>query len=219
MSHSRIRKQIQAFRIKPRFSILLVVSVPAPAHLKAAIKSVCAQFYPHWQLSWIIADESLPEETRHIIQRAGRDRRIEIRGRSKRIEVAGALNEALALSEGEFVLTLGSEDKLAPTALYLVTHAINDHPEARLIYSDEDTLDSAGYRTEPQFKPDWNWPLLLGQDFVSQLTVFRYDLVKSLDFRAGFGGAHVYDLLLRFAEKLSHSKSIIFLTFSIIADQ
>jgi glycosyltransferase involved in cell wall biosynthesis len=166
-----------------------------------AIKSVCAQLYPHWKL-WIIADESLPEETGHIIQRAERDRRIEVR-RSKGVEVADALNEALSLTEGEFVLTLGSEDKLAPTALYLVTSAINKRHEARLIYSDEDKLDSAGYRTEPHFKPDWNWPLLFGQDFVSQLTVFRADLAKSLGFRPGLGGAHDYDLLLRFAEKLA----------------
>jgi GT2 family glycosyltransferase len=63
-------------------------------------------------------------------------------------------------------------------------------------------LDSAGYRIEPHFKSNWNWPLLLGQDFVSQLTVFRADLANSLGFRPGLGGAHDYDLLLRFAEKL-----------------
>jgi GT2 family glycosyltransferase len=198
--YSRIRKQIETYRIKPRFSILMVVSVPASEYLRAAIKSVRVQLYPHWKL-WIIADESLPEKTRHIIERAERDRRIEVR-RRKRAEVADALNEALFLTEGEFVLTLGSEDKLAPTALYLVTSAINNQREAHLIYSDEDMLDSAGYRTEPHFKSDWNWPLLLGQDFVSQLTVFRADLAKSLGFRPGLGGAHDYDLLLRFAEKL-----------------
>ena len=199
--YSRIKKQIKAFGIKPHFSILMVVSVPAPAHLKAAIQSVRAQLYPYWKL-WIIADESLPEETRHIIQRAERDRRIEIRRRSKRTEIADALNDAMALAEGEFVLTLGSEDKLAPTALYLVTHAINNQREVCLIYSDEDKLDSAGFRIEPHFKSDWNWPLLLGRDFVSQLTVFRTDLAKSFGVRDGFGGAHGYDLLLRFAERL-----------------
>jgi GT2 family glycosyltransferase len=198
---SRIRKQIEAHRINPRFSILMVVSVPASDYLKAAIKSVRAQLYPHWKL-WIIADESLPEETRHILERAERDRRIEVRSRNKRTEIADALNETMSLTEGEFVLTLGSEDKLAPTALYLVTGAINNQREARLIYSDEDKLDSSGFRTEPHFKSDWNWPFLLGQDFVSQLTVFRADLAKSFGFRPGFGGAHGYDLLLRFAERL-----------------
>ncbi len=199
--HSRIRKQIEAHKIKPRFSVLMVVALPASEHLKAAIKSVRAQLYPHWKLL-IIADESLPEKTQRIIDQARGDRRIEVRRLSKGGEITEALNEAMALAEGEFVLTLGSEDKLAPTALYLVTHAINNQREVRLIYSDEDKLDSAGFRTEPHFKSDWNWPLLLGQDFVSQLTVFRSDLVRSFGLRNGFGGAHGYDLLLRFTERL-----------------
>ena len=46
----RIRKQIRSFRLKPRFSILLPVSGSTVGHLKEAIESVCAQFYPDWQL-------------------------------------------------------------------------------------------------------------------------------------------------------------------------
>ena len=201
----RIAKQIKALEIRPHFSILMVVSVPAPAHLKAAIRSVRAQLYPYWKL-WIIADESLPEETRHIIQQAECDRRIEIRRPNKRTEIADALNNVMALVEEEFVLTLESEDKLAPTALYLAAYAINNQRGVCLIYSDEDKLDSAGFRTEPHFKSDWNWPLLLGQDFVSQLTVFRTDLAKSLGVRDGFEGARGYDFLLRFAEGLEPSQ-------------
>src|SRR4029434_5994281 len=61
--------------------------------------------------------------------------------------------------------------------------------------------DSTGFRINPHFKPDWNWPLLLGRNYVSNLCVYRADLIKSLDFAAGFEGPHLYDLLLRCAEK------------------
>ena len=47
---SRIRKQIRSFRLKPRFSILLPISGSTVGHLREAIESVRAQFYPDWQL-------------------------------------------------------------------------------------------------------------------------------------------------------------------------
>ena len=33
-------------------------------------------------------------------------------------------------------------------------------PRRCLIYADEDKLDSEGFRTDPHFKPDWNWAAL-----------------------------------------------------------
>ena len=199
----RIRKQIRSFRLKPRFSILLPVSGSTVGHLKEAIESVRAQFYPDWQLL-LVLDAVLPDETRRILNcLAGRDSRIQVRDRSNREGVDSALEEALALSDGDYIFFLGSQDKLAPTALYFVLHAVNDDPEARLIYTDEDTLDSAGFRINPHFKPDWNWQLLLGRNYVSDLCVYRADLIKSLDFSASFEGPHLYDLLLRCAEKIT----------------
>jgi GT2 family glycosyltransferase len=199
---SRIRKQIQTFRLKPRFSILLPLSGAPPSHLTDAIDSVCLQLYPGWQLI-LVPDAPLPDNTRRLLVRlAGRDSRIELRDPVKEGGTAAALNEALTVSGGEFVLLLGSEDKLAPTALYFLAHVINSDPEVCLIYADEDKLDSEGFRADPHFKPDWNWELLLAQDYVSHLAVFRANLLKSLGFRPNFGEACVYDLLLRFSERI-----------------
>jgi O-antigen biosynthesis protein len=178
------------------------VSAPPLCNLSAAIDSLRGQLYRNWKLC-VLTDESLPENIRRRLTRLAKcDCRIELRQRSEPGEIALALNEALALAGGEFVFFLGSEDKLAPTALYRVAEAINHHPGTCLIYSDEDRLDSDGFRINPHFKSDWNWPLLLAQNYVSQLTVFRSDLAKSLGFREGFGGSHEYDLLLRFAEQI-----------------
>lgn len=199
---SRIRKQIQAFRLKPRFSILLPLFHSTAGHLREAIESVRAQFYPNWQLI-LVPEAPLPEKTRRILTRlAKRDSRIEFRDRSEQDGIDGALNDALARSDGEFVFLLGSEDKLAPTALYFVLHVINSDPEAYLIYADEDKLDSEGLRSDPHFKPDWNWELLLAQDYVSHFAVFRADLLRSLGFRSDLGDACAYDLLLRYGERI-----------------
>jgi len=199
----RIRKQIRSIRLKPRFSILLPVSGSTVGHLKEAIESVRAQLYPDWQLL-LVLDAVLPDETRRFLNcLAGRDNRIQVRDRTNREGVDSALEEALVLSDGDYIFFLGSQDKLASTALYFVLQAVNDDPEARLFYSDEDTLDSAGFRINPHFKPDWNWQLLLGRNYVSDLCVYRAGLIKSLDFSASFEDSHLYDLLLRCAEKIT----------------
>lgn len=197
---SRIRKQIRSFRQQPLFSILVTLSDPDPKHLAAALQSVRRQIYPYWELC-IAPSASYPREVRRLLSRYTRlDRRIRLCEGGKGRDVA---NEALVSARGDFVTFVNGNDKLASTALYFVAREINQHPKIRLIYSDEDRLDIQGRRTDPHFKPDWNRTLLLGQDYVSHLSVFRSDLIKSLGFRGNFGGSQHYDLLLRCAEAIS----------------
>ena len=76
--------------------------------------------------------------------------------------------------------------------------AINRHPDADVLYSDEDKLDAQGRRYGAYFKPDWNPELLYGQNFISHLGVYRSSLVRALGgFRLGFEGSQDYDLALR----------------------
>ena len=86
---------------------------------------------------------------------------------------------------------------------------------ARLLYSDEDKIDAGGTLQEPAFKPDWNYRLLLGVNYVCHLTmVDRATLLQAglpakpaapLDtgpLDPEFDGAQDHDLLLRLAEIL-----------------
>src|SRR5207249_2992891 len=83
-------------------------------------------------------------------------------------------------------------------ALALVAAAINSHPAAGLIYSDEDKIDENGQRCRPYFKSDWNPELLLGQNCVSHLGVYRHTVVREVGgFREGLEGSQDYDLTLR----------------------
>ena len=50
-------------------------------------------------------------------------------------------------------------------ALLAVVHELNRHPDADIIYSDEDEIDESGRRYDPYFKPDWNPELFCGQNF------------------------------------------------------
>jgi len=101
------------------------------------------------------------------------------------------------------VALLDHDDELAPNALFEVVQALDRHPEAILIYSDEDKIDEDGRRFEPYFKPDWNPDLFLGQNYLSHLTVYRSERVRAVGgFRVGYEGSQDWDLALRVSETL-----------------
>ena len=77
------------------------------------------------------------------------------------------------------------------------------HPEAGIIYSDEDKIAADGTRSDPFFKGDWNHELFLGQNFINHLGVYRTSLLRETGgFREGFEGSQDYDLALRCIERL-----------------
>ena len=91
----------------------------------------------------------------------------------------------------------------ADHALAFVALEIEQHPDAGLIYSDEDKIDADGVRSNPFFKPDWNPELFLGQNFINHLGVYRTELLREIGgFREGFEGSQDYDLALRCVERL-----------------
>ncbi len=200
----RIRERIDHFQTRPLISVLLPVYNSELKFLRAAIRSVQAQLYPDWELC--IADDAStdPRLWPFLQKQARRDPRIKIMRRRKNGHISATSNNALALATGEYVALLDHDDTLAPTALYLVAEALNQNPDLQLLYSDEDKLDAQGRRADPYFKSDWNPELLLAQNFVSHLGVYRTTLVRSLGgFREGFEGSQDHDLALRCVEKLS----------------
>jgi GT2 family glycosyltransferase len=95
------------------------------------------------------------------------------------------------------------DDVLREHALYEVAAALDRDPSLALIYSDEDKIDLAGVRKEPYFKPDFNYELLLRQNLVSHLGVYRRELVVELGgLRTEFDGSQDWDLALRVAERV-----------------
>jgi GT2 family glycosyltransferase len=98
---------------------------------------------------------------------------------------------------------LDHDDLLSIDALYWVVEAINRHPDAGIIYSDEDKIDEMGNRKEPYFKSEWNRELFLGHNLISHLGVYRMDLVRDINgFRMGYEGAQDYDLAARIVSRI-----------------
>lgn len=188
---------------KPLISILMPVYNPAVDFLELAIASVQRQTYSSWQLC-IANDASTNTVVADVLDRYARaDRRISVIHRTENGHISAASNSALSLARGDFVALLDQDDELAPDALLKVVSAINKNPGSYLIYSDEDKIDERGNRFDPHFKPGWNPELLLGQNYISHLGVYRADRVQDIGgFREGFEGSQDHDLVLRFTSGL-----------------
>src|SRR3954469_3665944 len=196
-----IRAHIAAMTAPPLISILMPVYNPDPGHLSAAIDSVLEQIYPHWELC--IADDAStdPAIAPLLAGYAARDPRIKGVTSPVNGHISAASNLALELATGEFTALLDHDDLLAAHALYMVAAELERHPEADLIYSDEDKIDDAGRRHDPHFKSDWNPELFLSQNMISHLGVYRTELLRSVGgFRTGFEGSQDWDLALRVVE-------------------
>ena len=199
-----IGKHIARMTAPPLISVILpAYATPLPL-LRAAIASVRAQLYPHWELC--IADDGSPGEDvwRELQAQAAQDSRIKIVRRSANGHISAATNSALALATGALVAFLDHDDLLAEHALYMVAAEIEAHPTAELIYSDEDKIDARGLRSQPYFKTDWNPELMAGQNVVNHLAVYRRTAVEAVGgLREGFEGAQDHDLALRVAQGTS----------------
>jgi O-antigen biosynthesis protein len=193
-----IRRHIESLPLRPLISVAMPVYETPPALLREAFDSILAQLYPHWELC--IADDASPSP--HVAEiladYASRDSRFRFIRRETKGGISAAANTALTLAIGELIALMDPEDMLSERALYEVAVEWNRHPDAEIIYSDEDRIDESGRRHNPYFKTDWNPELFLGQNMISHLGVYRRSLIEAVDgFRMGLEGSEDYDLALR----------------------
>jgi glycosyltransferase involved in cell wall biosynthesis len=184
------RVRIEEFTRRPLVSIIMPVCDPDHDVLDCAIRSVRAQLYENWELC-IADDGSKSSRVASVLDRHCReDSRIKLARLEVRSGISGASNAALAMACGEFAAMLDHDDELSPDALFRVVEVVNWRPEADVIYSDEDKIDTGGRRYEPFFKPDWSPDLLLSENYVCHLLVARLELVRAAGgFRSEYDGS------------------------------
>ena len=200
---AQLRACALALPSQPLISVVMPTYNAQGEWLDAAIESVRAQLYTNWQLC--IADDAStdPAARERLRQWSERDPRIQVVYRPVNGHISHASNSALELVRGEWVALMDHDDLLAEDALLRVAQVLADHPETRLIYSDEDKLDEEGRRADPYFKPDWNIDLFYSQNYVSHLGVYHAQLLRDAGgFRPGFEGSQDYDLALRCLERI-----------------
>lgn len=199
----RLRRKVEALAHKPLISVLMPVYNTPARLLQEAIDSVRAQVYENWELC--IADDcSTRKHVRRILEENARsDQRIKVVWRKANGHIAHASNSAFELASGEWVAMMDHDDVLRPNALAEVALELNRHPQAEIVYSDEDKLDAKGNRYDPYFKPDFSRELFRSQNYLNHLTVHRAANIRAVGgWRPGFEGSQDYDLNLRVFERI-----------------
>jgi GT2 family glycosyltransferase len=198
----RMKRESAQFAFRPRISIVMPIYNPDRSWLDEAVASVRAQYYENWQLC--LADDcSSDAEVRAWMQQfVAADSRIVATYLPRNSGISAASNAALGLADGEFVTFLDNDDELKPNALHEVVRRLNADPELDLIYSDEDKKDPEGNLCQPFFKPDWSPDLLMSNNYICHLAVYRRALVATVGgLRSVCDCSQDYDLVLRATEQ------------------
>ena len=172
--------------------------------LEQAINSVLKQSYNNWELC--IADDFSSNKNVSLILKKfeKKDNRIKVVYRKSNGHISEASNSALKIAQGEWITFLDHDDMLNEHALFYIVNSINDNPNIKLIYSDEDKiLENTSLRSDPYFKTDWNRELFYGQNYIIHMACYKTDIINAIGgFRVGFEGSQDYDLTLRYIEKI-----------------
>jgi glycosyltransferase involved in cell wall biosynthesis/GT2 family glycosyltransferase len=194
-------EDVSRFAFQPVISILVPVHNVDPKWLRRAVESVRDQIYPHWELC-LADDASTNPTTIRYLKSLPADPRIKVAFRQTNGHICAATNTAADSATGSFIALLDNDDELAPDGLYHVAAELQAHPDADVVYSDEDKVDATGRRYDLQFKPDWSPELLLSYNYVNHFTVIRRSLFERVGrFRPGYEGSQDHDLLLRVTEQ------------------
>ena len=84
----------------------------------------------------------------------------------KKFECLSQTNDSTYV-ETDYQCLLASDCTLYPSSKTLLMKFLNQHPEAVLVYPDQDLIDDYGNRSKPWFKTAWNYDLFLSQDYIS----------------------------------------------------
>lgn len=194
------------FDSKPVISIITPVFNPAPDVLRDTIESVLEQTYPYWELCLADGGSSKMGVAETLDRYRERDQRIKVKHLSTNLGISGNSNAALGMASGDYVALLDHDDLLAPDMLFEVAQLVNQHPDAEIIYFDEDKISSDGRtRLDPFFKPSaWSPDLLLSTNYLMHSVISHSLVDEGGGFRSEMDGAQDWDLSLRLTRKKRH---------------
>ncbi|HSC01375.1 MAG TPA: glycosyltransferase family 2 protein, partial [Burkholderiaceae bacterium] len=173
-----------------RFSVMVWPGGEPPARDDASA-ALASSWHSNWELLW----------PRGVQPPSGTDaylRSYDAQGATG----PGLVDIALRNASGSHLALIPARWAIAPHALMLVAEAIGRFPQARLIYGDDDCIDSHGRRHSPCMRCDWNLELLRSTPYVNGLVVVRRDAWRPLGPMPVQERAARWAALLRWTEPL-----------------
>ena len=139
------------------------VSVIVPAYnlveyLPAALESVASQTLGDFEC--VVVDDASTDGTREVAEEfVRRDGRFSILSHQKNQYLATTLNDGIATARGRYIIALDADNLLPPTALELLSDALESKKGIHIAYGNVEFLESDGRKWHSgwpmQFRPDW----------------------------------------------------------------
>lgn len=203
------RQRKRVFKENIKFSIVVPLYKTDEYLLKSLVDSVLAQTYSNWELC--LSDGSGPDSPiKNLLKEyEKKDSRIRAVYNEKQLRISDNTNAAIGIATGNYITFSDHDDTLAEEALYQMAAEIESHPEAELLYSDEDIIDIKGKRLYPHFKPDFNPDYLHCVNYICHLVVVKRTLLDKVGLLQGeYDGSQDYDFLLRCTEHTQNIRHI-----------
>lgn len=197
-----------SYGYEPLISIIVPTYNTDHYFLETMIQSVIAQRYVNWELI-LIDDHSLDGGVRRIIKKyAEYDNRVRYKFLSKNQHISAATNAGIKIARGEYIGLLDHDDVIYPNTLAEFVKAINQNPNVKFIYSDEDKIVNKK-RVQPFFKPSWNLTLLHCVNYITHLAVIKKETLDKIGYENGeYNGAQDWELFMRIGRNISSDEIV-----------
>jgi len=201
---------------KTKITIVTPVFNTDPCILEECIFSVRIQTSPFWEL--ILVDDGTTNKETHAVLRSKicRDPRIRVLYSSTGFSagISAATNKGIDAAQGDYIVFLDHDDRLAPEAIQSLIADIETDPALDIVYSDRDMLSLEGKRFMHLMKPDWSPENLYAGNYIFHLMCYRLNLIlQAGKLRSEYDGSQDYDLILRCMElspKIKHIPQVLY---------
>src|SRR5258707_5082201 len=149
---------------------------------------------------WLIHDNASSDpRTRACLAEVARHPAVKLERAAHNLGIVGGLRRCLERATGRYVLPIDHDDYLYPDALRIVGWHLARHPDAAVLYSDEDKLYGSRH-CRPYFKPDWDPVLFVNHCYTAHLGAFerRRALELGVWSDPAVEGCHDWDAVMRF---------------------
>ena len=200
---------------RPLISIVIPVYNIEDRFLRPCLDSCMAQTYKNFEVCVSDDNSSLESVRKTLSEYEQKYDNFHVHYRTENGRISENTNSAISIAKGEFIALVDDDDLLEPYSLLEMVRYLNEHPDADMVYSDEDMLSEDGtYRHDAKFKPDWSPDSFMSIMYTCHLCVIRKALVDRIGgFDKRFDGAQDYDLVMRISEltdRIGHVPQILY---------
>lgn len=186
--------------ITPLVSVIYPVYNDSPIHIQESMNSIISQDYPNLEI--IIVDDSTNTSSINAVDYFNFDKRVKVLRISNKSGLPQALNNALAISQGEYIARADADDIQFPNRISSQVAFLEKHKSIGILGSNINYIDSDGNYVKMRLFPETNQSikrhLHLRNPLCHSAVMIRKEVFDQIGiYNPSFKRAEDYELWLR----------------------